>query len=57
MNEKRFIFKIVTFQITAGMRYLVAESMIKNDKLNNSFSFTLIEEEEEETSIHSDLIN
>jgi len=56
LNEKRFIFKIVTFQITAGMRYLVAESMIKNDKLNNSFSFTLIEEEEE-TSIHSDLIN
>ena len=49
------IFKIITFQITAGIRYLVAESMIKNDKLNNSFSFTLVEEdedEEEETSVH-----
>ena len=49
------IFKIITFKITVGIRYLVAESMIKNDKLNNSFSFTLVEEdedEEEETSIH-----
>jgi uncharacterized membrane protein len=51
-RKKKIIFKIVTFQITAGIRDLVAESMIKNDKLNNSFSFTLNDEEDEEASIH-----
>ncbi len=48
----KILIFLLTCQIKAGIRDLVAESVIKNDKLNNSFSFTLIDEDEEVASLH-----